>query len=189
MLVSKMLKSKQRFWSTLMRPGRKPSNELTSRDKKIVERFNSTFITMAQLAVEYSISKQRIQQILKRARGLGYVVKKRKLSRKHHAIEQCDLCRKLLVMANKDDLVTKTDLAQMLNVEYRVCNWHLSQLKGSGVVSKKFATVRSRSIIKALRFYRKSSLSAYAVGRKFGYKNFSSILKYQKQKGISVERR
>ena len=169
--------------------GRKPSKELSSRDRKIVEEINSTSVTMPQLAEEFGITKQRIQQILKRARELGYVVKRRKLSRKHHAIDQCDLCRKLLLAANKDDLVTKTDLAQMLNVEYRVCNWHLSQLKGSGVVSKKFATVRSRSIIKALRFYRKSSLSAYAVGRKFGYKNFSSILKYQKQKGISVERR
>jgi hypothetical protein len=93
------------------------------------------------------------------------------------------------MIANSDELVTKTDLAQMLNVDYRVCRWHLNQLKVSGVVSKKFATVRSRSIIKALQFYRESSLSAYAVGKKFGYKNFSSILKYQKQKGISVERR
>jgi hypothetical protein len=171
-----------------MRQGRKPSKELTPRDKEIVERFNSTFVTMPQLAEEYGITKQRIQQILKRAGAFGYVVKTRKLSRRHHAIDQCDLCRKLLMIANRDELVTKADLAQMLNVEYRVCNWHLNQLKVSGVVSKKFATVRSPSIIKALRFYRKSSLSAYAVGRKFGYKNFSSILKYQKKKGISVER-
>lgn len=168
--------------------GRKPLKELSSRDKKIVEKINSTSVTTLQLADEYGITKQRIHQILERARELGYAVRKGKLSRRHHAIDQCDLCRKLLLMAEKDDLVTKKDLAQMLNVEPSVCSWHLRQLKVSGAVSKKFATVRSPSIIKALRFYRKSSLSAYAVGRKFGYKNFSSILKYQEQKGISVER-
>jgi hypothetical protein len=171
-----------------MGQGRKPSTELTARDIEIVERFNSTLMTMPQLAMEYGITKQRVQQILTRAKDLGYVVKRRKLSRKHHTIEQCDLCRRLLMVANREELVTKSDLAQMLNVEARVCSWHLNQLKISGVVSKKFATVRSPSIIKALRFYRNSSLSAYAVGKKFGYKNFSSILKYQKRKGISVER-
>jgi hypothetical protein len=51
-----------------------------------------------------------------------------------------------------------------------------------------FATIRSDRLVKALKCYRNDSFSPAAVGRKFGYKNFYSILSYQKKKGISVER-
>jgi len=90
--------------------------------------------------------------------------------------------------AEKVELVTKRQLAQMLNIKYEVCDWHLSQLKRAGHLSKTFATLRSDNIIKALCFYKNSSLSANAVGSRFGYKNFSSILNYQKQKGINIDK-
>jgi hypothetical protein len=76
----------------------------------------------------------------------------------------------------------------MLNIDYRICGWHLNQLKVSGVVSKKFATMRSDRLAKALQYYKYSSLSPSAIGRKFGYKNFSSLLSYQKKRGMDVER-
>jgi hypothetical protein len=76
----------------------------------------------------------------------------------------------------------------MLSVEVGVCNRHLGRLKGSGFISKMFATIRSDRLVKALKCYRNDSFSPAAVGRKFGYKNFYSILSYQKKKGISVER-
>ncbi len=76
----------------------------------------------------------------------------------------------------------------MLNIDYRICAWHLNQLKVSGTVSKKFATMRSDRLAKALQYYRYSSLSPSAVGRKFGYKNFYSLLSYQKKRGTAVER-
>ena len=76
----------------------------------------------------------------------------------------------------------------MLNIDYQICGWHLNQLKVSGFVSKKFATMRSDRLAKALQCYMYSSLSPSAVGRKFGYKNFYSLLSYQKKRGIDVER-
>jgi hypothetical protein len=76
----------------------------------------------------------------------------------------------------------------MLNIDYRICGWHLNQLKISGFVSKKFANMRSDRLARALQCYRSSSLSPGAVGRKFGYKNFYSLLSYQKRRGIDVGR-
>jgi len=76
----------------------------------------------------------------------------------------------------------------MLNLDYRICGWHLNQLKVSGVVSKKFATMRSDRLARALQYYRYSSLSPSAVGRKFGYKNFYSLLSYQKKRGMDIGR-
>jgi hypothetical protein len=76
----------------------------------------------------------------------------------------------------------------MLNVERQVCSWHLNQLRASGFISKKFATMRSDRLARALRYYKSTSLSPGAVGRRFGYKNFYSLLNYQKKRGIAVER-
>ena len=171
-----------------MKRGRKPENKLSSRDKRILERFNSTLNTMPELAKQYGITKQRIHQILMRAQKLGYVMNRPKLSARFHQIHQCETCSKIIQTAEKGELVTKRQLAQMLNIKYEVCDWHLNQLKRAGHLSKTFATLRSDNIIKALCFYKNSSLSANAVGSRFGYKNFSSILNYQKQKGINIDK-
>jgi predicted DNA-binding protein YlxM (UPF0122 family) len=167
--------------------GRKPAKELSSRDKKIVERYRSTIDTMPRLAEKYGISKQRIYEILMRAKNFGYITEKPKLLMPHHTIHQCKICNKILRLASKDDLITKRQLAQILNTKEGACRWHLNQLKGLGLIPKSFATIRSDKLVKALRCYKKDILSTAAVGRKFGYKNFYSILSYQKKKGINVK--
>jgi len=172
-----------------MSRGRKPAKELNPRDKKIVERYNSTFDTMPLLAKKYGISKQRIYEILKRAKRFGYVIKRQKILARHHDFHQCEVCNKILKIAKKDDLVTKRQLTQMLNINDGFCSWHLHQLKVSGFISNMFATIRSDKLVKALQCYKNDCLSPAAVGRKFGYKNFYSILSYQKKKGINVDRR
>jgi len=171
-----------------MSRGRKPAKELSYRDKKIVEQYNSTLDTMPRLGKKYGITKQRIYEILLRAKRFGYLINRPKLSTLHHEIHQCKVCSKILQAAEEDDLITKRQLTQMLNMNEGVCNWHLNQLKGSGFVSKIFATIRSDRLVKALQCYKNDSLPPGAVGKKFGYKNFYSILNYQKKKGINVER-
>jgi len=171
-----------------MGKGRKPAKELSDRDKKIVEQYNSTLDTMPRLGKKYGITKQRIYEILLRAKRFGYVINRPKLSTLHHEIHQCKVCSKILQAAEMDDLITKRQLTQMLNMNEGPCNWHLNQLKGSGFVSKIFATIRSDRLVKALQCYKNDSLPPGAVGKKFGYKNFYSILNYQKKKGINVER-
>jgi predicted transcriptional regulator len=143
---------------------------------------------MPQLAKKYGISKQRICQILIRAKRFGYVINRPRLLMRYHRTHQCEVCSKILQFAEKDDLITKRQLSQMLNIDYEVCNWHLNQLKVSGFVSKKFATMRSDRLVKALQYYKYNPLSPKAVGRVFGYKNFYSILSYHKRKGIDIER-
>lgn len=172
-----------------MRRGRKPAKDLSFRDKKIVERYNSTPETMPRLAIKYGISKQRVYEILARAKRLGYAIKRKELLARHHDVHQCEVCNKISQFAGKGDLITRRQLAQRLGVEDKVCQWHVSQLRRTGSVSKAFVTIRSDRLIKALQFYRDHSLSRSAVGRKFGYKNFYSILSYQKKKGIKIERR
>jgi hypothetical protein len=76
----------------------------------------------------------------------------------------------------------------MLSIREGVCRWHLNQLKKASYVSKNFATIRSDRLVQALQCYKNDSLSPAAISKKFGYKNFYSILSYQKKKGISVER-
>ena len=171
-----------------MSRGRKPAKELSYRDKKIVEQYNSTLDTMPRLGKKYGITKQRIYEILVRAKRFGYVIHRPKLLPQHHEIHQCKVCSKILQAAEKDDLITKRQLTQMLNMNEGPCNWHLNQLKGSGFVSKIFATIRSDRLVKALQCYKNDSLPPGAVGKKFGYKNFYSILNYQKKKGLNVER-
>jgi len=171
-----------------MTRGRKPAKELNDRDKKIVERYNSTSDSMPLLAKKYRISKQRIYEILKRAKRLGYVIKRQKLLARYHDFHQCEVCNKILKIAKMDELITRKHLAQMLRIEVGVCNRHLNRLKGSGLISKKFATIRSDRLVNALRCYKYDSLPPAAVGRKFGYKNFYSILNYQKKKGVNLKR-
>lgn len=169
--------------------GRKPAKDLSSRDKKIVERYNSTPETMAQLAKKYGISKQRVYEIFIRAKKFGYVIKRKQLLTRHHDAHQCEVCNKIFQIAREGDLITRRQLAELLGVEDKVCRRHVSQLRRTGSVSKAFATIRSDKLIKALQFYRDHSLSTNAIGRKFEYKNFYSILSYQKRKGINLERR
>jgi DNA-binding Lrp family transcriptional regulator len=168
--------------------GRKPAKELSYRDKKIVERYRATVDTMPRLAKKYGISKQRIYEILIRAKKFGYITEKPKWLTRHHRIHQCELCSKILRVAAKDDLITKRQLAQRLNIKEGACRWHLNHLKGLGLISKSFATIRSDKLVKALRCYKRDMLSTAAVGRRFGYKNFYSILGYQKKKGINLEK-
>lgn len=166
--------------------GRKPAKELSSRDKKIVERYRTTVDTMPRLAEKYGISKQRIYEILLRAKRFGYITEKPKLLMRRHTIHQCEICSKIFRIAAKNDLITKGQLAQKLNINEGTCRWHLNQLKRLGLISKSFATIRSDKLLKALRCYKKGMLCTAAVGRKFGYKNFHSILSYQKKKGLNV---
>jgi hypothetical protein len=171
-----------------MRRGRKKLRELCYRDKKIVNRLNSSPETMAQLARKYGVSKQRIFQILMKAKELGYVVHRPRLLARHHGIHQCEVCNKILRVADREDLITRKQLAQLLSIDYEICNWHLSQLRGFGFVSKKFATLRSDRLAKALQYYKTNSFPPGVVGRKFGYRNFYSLLNYQRKKGIDVEK-
>ncbi len=171
-----------------MRRGRKRLNELCYRDKKIVKRLNSSSETMSHLARKYGISKQRIFQILMKAKELGYVVRRPRLLAREHGIRQCEICNKILGVADKDNLITKKQLSQLLSIDYEICSWHLGQLKGLGFVSKKFATLRSDRLAKALQYYKSNSLPPSAVGKRFGYRNFYSLLNYQRKKGINVEK-
>ncbi len=171
-----------------MRRGRKPLKELCYRDRKIVHRLNSSSETMAQLAKKHGVSKQRVFQILMKAKELGYVIHRPRLLARHHGVHQCEVCNKILQVADKDDLITKKQLSQLLSIDTKICSWHLSQLKGSGFVSKKFATLRSDRLAKALQYYKYNSLPPSVVGRRFGYRNFYSLLNYQRKKGINVER-
>jgi hypothetical protein len=171
-----------------MRRGRKRLKELCYRDKKIVNRLNSSSETMAQLARKHGVSKQRIFQILMKAKELGYVVHRPRLLARHHGIRQCEVCNKILQVAERDNLITKKQLSQLLSIDYEICSWHLSQLKGAGFVSKTFATLRSDRLAKALQYYKYHSLPPSVVGKKFGYRNFYSLLSYQRKKGIDVER-
>ncbi|MGA2518869.1 MAG: winged helix-turn-helix domain-containing protein [Thermodesulfobacteriota bacterium] len=171
-----------------MRRGRKRSKELSYRDKKIINRLNSSFDTMSQLARKHGISKQRIHQILLRAKDFGYVINRPRLLARYHEIHRCEICSRILQVPESDALITKRQLSHMLNIDRQVCSWHLNQLKVLGFVSKKFATMRSDRLAKALQYYRSSSLSPSAVGRRFGYKNFYSLLSYQRKRGIVVER-
>ena len=171
-----------------MRRGRKRLKELCYRDKKIVKRLNSSSETMTHLARKHGISKQRIFQILMKARELGYVVRRPRLLAREHGIRQCEVCNKILQVADKDNLITKKQLSQLLSIDYEICNWHLSQLKGSGFVSKRFATLRSDRLARALQYYKYNSLPPGVVGKRFGYRNFYSLLNYQRKKGINVEK-
>ncbi len=171
-----------------MRRGRKKLKELCYRDKKIVNRLNSSPETMTQLARKYGVSKQRIFQILVKAKELGYVVHRSRLLARHHGIHQCEICNKIVRVADKEDLITRKQLAQLLGIDYEICNWHLGQLRESGFVSQKFATLRSDRLAEALRYYKTNSFSPGVVGRKFGYRNFYSLLSYQRKKGIDVEK-
>ncbi len=171
-----------------MRRGRKRLEELCSRDKKIVKRLNSSSETMTHLARKHGISKQRIFQILMKARELGYVVRRPRLLAREHGIRQCEVCNKILQVADKDNLITKKQLSQLLSIDYEICNWHLSQLKGSGFVSKKFATLRSDRLARALQYYKYNTLPPGVVGKRFGYRNFYSLLNYQRKKGINIEK-
>ena len=168
--------------------GRKRLKELCYRDRKIVKRLNSSSETMTHLARKYGVSKQRIFQILMKAKELGYVVHRPRLLARHHGIHQCEVCNRILQVADKEDLVTKRQLSQLLNIDDEICRWHLSQLKGSGFVSKKFATLRSDRLAKALQYYKSNSLPPSVVGKRFGYRNFYSLLNYQRKKGINVEK-
>ena len=171
-----------------MRRGRKRLKELCYRDKKIVKRLNSSSETMTRLARKHGISKQRIFQILMKARELGYVVRRPRLLAREHGIRQCEVCNKILQVADKDNLITKKQLSQLLSIDYEICNWHLSQLKGSGFVSKRFATLRSDRLARALQYYKYNSFPPGVVGKRFGYRNFYSLLNYQRKKGINVEK-
>ena len=137
---------------------------------------------------KYGITKQRVHEILMRAKRFGYIIKRKNNLARDHDIHQCEVCKNILQIAEKDDLIIRRQLAQMLSIEDGVCHWHLNQLKASGFLSKTFASMRSEKLAKALQYYRVHSLSTNAVGRKFGYKNFYSILSYQKKKGLNLER-
>jgi hypothetical protein len=123
-----------------------------------------------------------------KAQELGYVVRRPRLLARQHGIHQCEVCNKILQVAGRENLITKKQLAQLLNIDYEICSWHLSQLKGSGFVSRKFATLRSDRLARALQYYKYNSFPPSVVGKRFGYKNFYSLLNYQRKKGINVEK-
>jgi DNA-binding Lrp family transcriptional regulator len=171
-----------------MKRGRKPLRALGDRDSEIIHKLNTTLVTMPQIAQEYGITKQRVYEIMVKAKKLGYVINRPKLVARKHVVKKCEVCRKIREISRKGDLITRRQLSQTLKVDVWVCHWHLNRLKEAGAVSREFATIRSDNLVKALRFYKKSSLPTGAVGRKFGYKNFYSLLNYQKQKGLNLDR-
>lgn len=168
--------------------GRKPAKKLSYRDQQIVKRYNLMHETMPNLAKKYRITKQRVHEILMRAKRFGYVINRPKDFIQNHQINQCEICEKIMNLSKKEEFLTKRQLAQILNIEYSTCHWHLNELIRRGAVSKKFASLRSENLAKAIQYYKLHTLSTHEVGKKFGYKNFYSILSYQKKKGFNVDR-
>jgi hypothetical protein len=171
-----------------MKRGRKPLKALGARDSEIIHKLNSTLVTMPQIAQEYGISKQRVYEIMVTAKRLGYDIDRPRLVARKHVVKKCEICRKIREIARKGDLITRRQLSQTLKIDVWVCHWHLNRLKEARAVSREFATIRSDNLVKALRFYKTSTLPTSAVGKKFGYKNFHSLLNYQKQKGLNLDR-
>ncbi len=159
---------------------------LSDRDRRIVDCFNSKDApTLEQVGTRFKLSRQRVHQVLVRARKRGVRVAERSSPAAGHWVERCNLCRRLLRIAKENPLITSRRLAESVRRPVWTVYWHLKKLRARNLVPKHFGCFRSERLILALQLYnRNRSLTATAVGRQLGYKNLPSVFRELRDRGF-----
>ena len=141
----------------------KLERRLSERDQKIIEMYNSPEApTLEQIGRAFGLTRQRVHQILKKAKALGVKLVERKTPPEGHWIERCQLCKRLLQLQEEEPLLTRRQIAARLDIPIWVVHWHLNRLKARGLVKRHFGYFRS-----SLASTPRSSLIAGSFARIF----------------------
>jgi len=159
---------------------------LSERDQKIVEMYNSPEApTLEQIGRAFGLTRQRVHQILKKAKALGVKLVERKTPPEGHWIERCQLCKRILQLQEEEPLLTRRQIAARLSAPIWVVHWHLNRLKARGLVERHFGYFRSERLVQAIKLYNSNpEVSAWKLGRMLGYKNLPGIFCELEKRGL-----
>jgi len=164
----------------------KLGHELSERDRKVVSLYNSPESpTMQEIGRRVGLTRQRVHQILKKAKARGVKIVERQPPREGHWVERCAVCHRILRMQDEEPLTTRRQIGERLGVPIWIVHWHLNKLKGRGLLKPHFGYFRSQRLIEAIKLYNSNpTLSAWKLGRTLGYKNLPGIFAELQKRGF-----
>lgn len=154
-------------------------------NERILEMYRSpSHPTLEQIGRQFGVTRQRVHQIVTKAKRDGLLVEKR-LPQAGHWIGRCGICASMQALASQKPLMTSRGIARALNIPLWKVHWHLGKLREQGLIPKHFGYFRSERIIQAIELYnRDQTISAWKLGRLLGYRNLPALFNGLRRRGL-----
>lgn len=159
---------------------------LSPRDMDIIEMYNlESMPTYKEIGEKFDISRQRVHQIILKAKKLGIHLRDRRLVYGHN-IARCRVCKILIEISGQSPFFTAKELASIIDVKHYAVLKHLKELRKRGLIPKNIYRLRSKRLMEVIKEYKRNPKQSISqLGRKFGYKNLSAIFLDLRKKGFS----
>ena len=141
-----------------------------------------TTLSFRKLGERYGVSRQTVHDFFKR-QGI-----KRPKRPKGHQTGKCRLCQKLIQISKRphSEFISIHTIVKKMGGSWAKCLSHLRTLREKGLVTEKFGRLKSKRAENAYAIYFKKRLPISTIGRKFGIKNFQSLIRRHRGLGWNV---
>ncbi len=155
---------------------------LQAKKDKLVKDLEETTLSFKKLGKKYGVSRQAVHAFF-RKQGIERPSKPEK-----HRCEECPLCQKLTQISRmpRSEFISIHTIEKETGEARAECRYHLRMLRERGMIEKKFGRLRSERVEKAYAIYFKERLPIRTIGRRFGFKNFQSVIIKHRKSGWSV---
>jgi len=183
---------------------RRPAHYLSKRNIKILDQWNSGEHTYESIAGHYSITRERIRQILKKAAGKGFYIlntqaasKQRKATRINSILEAIDQDKFIKLYLSG---TTVNEIMSYFDISHQTYCFALEQLTEEGLISNKAkilseVKVSMESVDEITKYREKTILQMRSENKTYeeieaflqlSKPRVSQIIKDMKDKGIEV---
>jgi hypothetical protein len=155
---------------------------LRGNEDNLAKDLKETTLSSRKLGKKYGVSGQAVYGFCKR-QGIN-----RPLKPKGHQTGKCRLCQKLLQISKRphSEFISSETIRKEMGESRDKYFHHLGTLRRKGLVSQRFARIRSKRIEEAYAIYFTKRLSILTIGRKVGLKNFYSTIRRHIESGWNV---
>jgi hypothetical protein len=155
---------------------------LWGKEDNLIKDLKETTSSFKKLGKKYGVSRQAIYAFSKK-QGI-----KRPVKLRGHQTEGCRLCQKLIQISKKphSEFISIHTIVKKMGGSWAKCLSHLRTLRDKGLVTEKFGRLKSKRAENAYAIYFKKRLPISTIGRKFGIKNFQSLIRRHRGLGWNV---
>jgi transposase len=155
---------------------------LKSVKKRLIRDLEKTTRPLRELGEKYGVTKQAVSDFVHK---MG--IKRPERPKKDHS-ERCPICKGLIRIAQKPhhEFISCVTISNRLGIGRKKLYYHIRLLRKKGLISPKFAKIRSERVERAYQILFKKKVPIRAISREVGLKNFYSAMKHHRALGWDI---
>jgi predicted transcriptional regulator len=137
---------------------------------------------LRELGEKYGVTKQAISDFVQK---MG--IKRPERPKRDHT-KRCPICKRLIRIAQKpnNEFISCVTISSRLGIGRKKLYYHIRLLRKKGLISPKFAKIRSERVERAYQILFKKKAPIRAISRQVGLKNFYSAMKHHRALGWDI---